>query len=905
MASSDNSGKASRSELGSPWASPASEVLEELGVELAQGLHPSEVKDRRRRFGRNRLRESEQRGALEILIEQFRSIIVLLLGSAAVVSFAFGEFVEGFSIVAVILINAAIGFVTELRAVRSMQALRQLSQVEARVRREGRIQEVPAEELVPGDIVELESGDVITADIRLMEASKLQADESALTGESVPVSKQIERVEAARPLAERSSMVYKGTAVTRGAGKGVVVATGMDTELGHISSLVQEAEEEVTPLEKRLDSLGQRLVWVTLIIAAIVALLGIVAGKELFLIIETSIALAVATVPEGLPIVATVALARGMWRMSQRNALVRQLSAVETLGSTTVIFTDKTGTLTENEMTVVEIRVHGGDVQVAAEVGRGGESAFSLDGSPMEVQEVDRLRELIEIGVLCNNATLQQGEEEDSVGDPTELALLDLGAKAGVMRPDLIGEEPEAREVAFDPEVKMMATYHEHDGRYRVAVKGAPEAVLEASAAVMTTDGRRDLTAEDREKWESRVTEMAGEGLRVLAVATKSVEDVEAEPFRDLTFLGALGLLDPPREEVRESIASCQRAGIDVIMVTGDQPLTAEKIATEVDLVPQGEAEVLPGAELADVEELDREAEERLEGTPIFARVDPKQKLDLIRLYQDKGEIVAMTGDGVNDAPALKKADIGIAMGRRGTQVAREAADMVLKDDAFSTIAAAVEGGRTIFNNIRKFVLYLLSCNVSEIMVVTLASVVNAPLPIRPLQILYLNLVTDVFPALALGFGEGDPQIMARPPRDPDEPVISRRHWGMITGYSGLITVAVLSAFALSLIWLGLDTGRSVTISFLTLASAQLWHVFNMRTLGSGLLYNEVTTNAYVWGALALCVGLLGAAVYLPLLSDVLGTVDPGLGGWTLVLVMSVAPLIVGQVLKELGLGEV
>jgi P-type Ca2+ transporter type 2C len=888
-----------------PWSQPAQEVIQDLDVDPEQGLGGQEAEERRRQYGPNRLRSARSTSAWEILVEQFKSLLVLLLAVAAVASLIFGEVIEGIAIGAVILINTAIGFFTELRAVRSMEALQRISSVDAKVRRNGRVQEIPAEKLVPGDIVVLEGGDVITADLRLIEASKLQADESALTGESVPVNKHVEPLEEEVPLAERASMAYKGTAVTRGAGEGVVVATGMDTELGHISSLVEEAQEERTPLEERLDTLGHRLVWITLAIAVVVTGGGILVGKELLLMIETGIALAIATVPEGLPIVATIALARGMRRMARRNALINRLSAVETLGATNVIFTDKTGTLTENQMTVVEIRLASERLKVTGE-GLQTEGSFTQDGSTVAPVDHPILRQALRIGVLCNNAELNQngaGEVSEAVGEPLEVALLVAGAKAGLQRGELLEETPEVREVAFDPDTKMMATLHRSDGGYRVAAKGATAEVLKASNRLLTRDGSRDLNEKDVDDWMERNRQMAEEGLRVLALATKEVDSEEAQPYEDLTFLGLFGLLDPPREEVAPSIRACKEAGIRVIMVTGDHPVTARKIAEAVGLVEGDDVKAVHGQDMAAPDQLSEEERQHMLEAPIFARVSPEQKLDLIAMYQEHGDVVAMTGDGVNDAPALKKADIGVAMGQRGTQVAREAADMILEDDRFSTIVTAVEQGRVIFGNIRKFVLYLLSCNMSEIAVVSLASLANAPLPIQPLQILYLNLVTDIFPALALGVGEGEELVMQRPPRDPQEPILVRDHWLTMGAYSLFITAAVLGVFALALTWLDMDSRQAVTVSFLTLAFAQLWHVFNMRDRASGVLDNEIVQNPWIWAALALCLLLLLAAVYVPGVNSLLKVTDPGLNGWALVAGASLLPLVAGQVLKGLGWG--
>jgi len=880
-----------------PWTKAVDSVLGTLDVDPDKGLNATEVRQRRKRYGQNRLRGAEPTPAWRILLEQFESLVVLLLAVAAVVSFAFGDRAESLAIAAVIFINAAIGFVTELRAVRSMEALRELGSVSAKVRRESQVEEMSAEGLVPGDIAVVSGGDVVTADLRLVEASKLQADESALTGESVPVSKATGPLEPETPLAERANMLFKGTAVTRGAGEGVVVATGMDTELGQISSLVEEAEEEVTPLEERLSQLSHRLIGVTVAVGALVTVGGILAGREAVLMMETGIALAVASVPEGLPIVATVALARGMWRMAQRNALINRLSAVETLGSTTVILTDKTGTLTENRMTVTRLQLGDAEIEISG-VGLETTGEFIRDDQPVSASDDELLRRALTVGVLCNNAALQQDHGDiDAVGDPMEVALLVAGAKADLRPEQLLEEWPEAREVAFDTKVNMMATFHRGDSQFLVVVKGAPEAVLDASVGYVTHGGERDMTDEARRKWQSWNQAMAAEGLRVLALASRRTENKGADPYRELSLLGLVGFLDPPRDDVREAIRACKEAGIRVTMVTGDHTETARSIAVGVGLVEDEGAQVIEGSELEDVEQLS-ENDRLLEGR-IFARVTPKQKLNLIALHQKAGEIVAMTGDGVNDAPALKKADIGVAMGRRGTEVAREASDMVLRDDAFSTIVAAIEQGRVIFDNIRRFVLYLLSCNVSEVVVVAVTSLLNVPLPIRPMQILFLNLVTDVFPALALGVGEGDPVVMQRPPRPPKEPILARRHWLAVGGYGGLITLSVLGAFALALQWLDVGNERAVTIAFLTLAFAQLWHVFNMRDIKSGIVRNNVTLNRAVWGALALCIALLLAALYVPPLARLLRVVDPGAEGWGVILGMSAIPVLVGQLAIE------
>ena len=693
-------------------------------------------------------------------------------------------------------------------------------------------------------------------------------------------------------------MLFKGTAVTRGSGEAVVVATGMATELGSISSLAEEAEGEATPLEKRLDRLARRLIGLTLGIAVLVAAAAALSGRGLYLAVETAIALAVATIPEGLPIVATVALARGMWRMARRNALVENLAAVETLGSTTVVLTDKTGTLTENRMTAVELVLPRGAVDVEG-TGLSTRGGFRDRGHLLAVAEEPELLEALRLGVLCTNATLvRDGEEVTATGDPTEVALLVAGAKAGLVHEELLHGWPELGEHAFDPETKRMATLHGRGERVIAAVKGAPETVLECCTTLRSAGGATPFGDAERAEWVDHAERLASKGQRVLALATAELDRPEDFRFEDLTLLGLVGFFDPPRERVAEAIRRCRDAGIRVVMVTGDHGATAWTVAAAVGLIEPREGEPMSfvdGRTLPARDELDEAGVARLLDARVVARATPRQKLDLIELHQRSGAVVAMTGDGVNDAPALKKADIGVAMGLRGTEVAREAADMVLRDDELGTIVTAVGQGRAIFANIRKFVVYLMSCNVSEIFVVALGSVVPGPLPILPLQILFLNLVTDVFPALALGVCEGSPAQMRRPPRNPAEPLLGRRHWRRIFALGGVMAAAVLAALGVSVRWLEASGREATTVAFLTLALAQLWHVLSMRDPGSGRIRNEVTRNGWVWGALVLCLGLLALAVHAAPLARVLGTVSPGAAGWGLALGFSLVPLVVGQ----------
>ncbi len=882
-----------------PWTLSVEEILAELYCDPQQGLSTQETGKRTRQYGSNTLREVKPQSSLSIFINQFKNLIVYFLVAAGLLSFVLGDFVEGLAIVAVILINAAIGFVTELKGKRSIDALRKLGAVSSRVRRNGMVIEIPAQDLVPGDIIILEGGDIITADLRILAGSKLQADESSLTGESLPVAKSSEILPDEVPLAERANMLFKGTALTRGSGEAVVTGTGMGTELGTISSLVHEIVDETTPMEKRLNELGRWLIWVSLGVAALVGAIGIAGGRDIFLMIETGIALAVASIPEGLPIVATIAMARGVWRMAKRNALVKDLAAVETLGATTVICTDKTGTLTENRLAAAALALSNVSLEININATDDARVFIVEDGREFSPDAHMPLLRSLEACVLCNNAELSvtdDGKVLEVVGDPLEVAMLSLGARFGLTRKGLSEKFPEEREEAFDSEIKMMATYHRQENGYRVAAKGAPESILAGCGTILTPEGKLELSETDRTYWRNKNDEMAAAGLRVLALAEKDEDRLDAPVYSHLVFLGLIGLIDPPREDVKQVLQECREAGVRVIMATGDQPVTAQAIGFAVGLVDDANAPVMHGSDLKPPDMLTPEEKKKLLATSLFARVSPRQKLDIIGLHQDNGAIVAMTGDGVNDAPALKKADIGIAMGLRGTQVAREASDMILKDDSFASIVHAVEQGRIIFKNIKSFVVYLLSCNLSEIMTVGLAAFVNAPLPLLPLQILFLNLVTDVFPALALAASEASPDIMKQEPRKKGDPIMDGNRWFIVGGYGLLITAAVLGAMGIALLYLGMDEKKAVTVSFLTLAFAQLWHVFNMRDKNSGFFNNSIVRNPFVWGALVLCSLLLAATVYVPLLAEVLNVANPGANGWMLILIMSMVPMVVGQI---------
>lgn len=875
------------------WSCSSEAVLQSLSVDPECGLDANEVLKRRRIWGPNQLVPTRPRKLLSILLAQFKSIVVVLLLGAGLLALAFSEIAEGIAIFAVILINASIGFLTEWRATRSMEALRQFARAECVLLRDGKIVRAPADILVPGDIVLFEAGDLVPADLRLIHAAKLAADESTLTGESLPVKKQDTVLDKGTAVLDRHNVVFKGTCITRGSGKGVVIGTGTNTEFGKIFEQVVAAKEHQTPLEERLNALGASLAWAIIAIAAIVGAAGIVAGRELFLAIEVAIALAVAAIPEGLVIVATIALARGMWRLAKHNALVTRLSAVETLGATSVILTDKTGTLTENRMAVSKVLLDGLDIDVDTACQEAA-SKFRVNEHGLDAGQAAMLDDLLRCGALCNNASLEKGADGEAtgVGDPTELALLVVAGGRGVWRKELLSVEPEVHEDPFDPEMKRMATAHQASEGMRIAVKGAPETILPGCTAVRGIGKDTALGPAEREKWLKRAEELGANGLRTIALAEKTkCADVD-NPYEQLVLLGIVGMEDPARAGVDQAIRRCHQAGISVVMVTGDHAATARNIAIETGIVTASDRSdrFLGGPE---VDRLFADgADDRLLGVRVFSRVTPEQKLKLIDLYQQSGHVVAMTGDGVNDAPALKKADIGVAMGLRGTAVAKEAAVMVLQDDEFNTIVAAVAHGRAIFANIRKFVVYLMSCNTSEVLVVSLATISGAPLPLLPLQILFLNLVTDVFPALALGVGRGSRLSMGRAPRPAKESILTYAHWMRIGLHGAVMAATVLAAMAISIFLLDFDKRQAVTVAFCTLALAQMWHVFNMRDEVRKPLDNEVTRNRWIWAALLICLALVLAAIYVPALGAVLELTDPGAVGWALIVPASLVPIL-------------
>lgn len=870
-----------------PWFHlPVEEALDRLDSS-SDGIDEPEARRRRERVGPNRLPRARPTPWWTILFQQFTGVVVLLLVVAALVSVAIGELVEALAIVGVLLINGGIGFVVELRARRVMDALLAFEAPVARVRRPTGVVSIPSAELVPGDVIEAEEGDSLPADARLLESSGLRVDESPLTGESLPVEKTIHPVDESAPLADRTSMVHSGTRVVGGRGVGVVTATGATTEVGRIGTLLAEVEVRDTPLERRLDSLGRRLVGLTLGVAVFATLLGIARGAPVGLMIETGIALAIAAVPEGLPAVATITLAIGLRRMARRHALVRRLSAVEALGSTTVVCTDKTGTLTAGRMTATRVDGARSSIRVTG-TGYSPEGALVLDGTELAPRSSDWLTRLLETCALTNRAAILEGEEEVA-GDPTDAALLVLAQKGGVVAEDIVQRWPLVDEVPFDTDLRLSASIHEH-GSGRVAhVKGAPDALLSRSTHWADEEGDAPLDEEARDRIQAANEAMAADGLRVIALARGSSGSID-----DLTFLGLVGILDPPADGVADTIATLRSAGIATVLITGDQRSTAEAIADQ--LGARGDRRgSLEGLEITAA--TDEELAESSGRVAVYSRVSPRDKVRIVAALQGRGEVVAMIGDGVNDAAALRKADVGVAMGTRGTDVAKEASAIVLSDDRFPTIGAAVEEGRVIYDNIRKFVFYLFSCNLAEVATIVVASMAGAPVPLLPLQILWLNLVTDTFPALALAMEPAEPGIMTRGPVRPETGILSRRFVQSIAFYSGMITAVTLAAF-----WWGLDTGetdRAVTLTFMTLALAQLFHLGNARSRGDVLGPGRVVANRAALGAVPLVVSLQVLAVYWPPLAGLLGTTPLSPEDWLGVTALAVVPAVVGQVSRR------
>ena len=861
----------------------AQDVLRALEVAPQEGLSHTEVAARQEKYGKNQLRAARRRSVPQMFLEQFKDVMVLILLAAALISgFALQEWTDCAIILVVVALNAVLGVVQENRAENALEALKKMSSPHAKVRRDGAMHVIPADELVPGDLVTLETGDAVPADLRLIEAVNLQLQESALTGESNPVEKQTDPVPAGAPLGDRVDMAYAGSLVTYGRGVGVVTATGMETEIGRIAGMLDESEGVKTPLQRRLADLSKKLAILCLGVCAVVFLVGVIEGRNPVEMFMTAISLAVAAIPEGMLAIVTIVLALGVQRMSERNAIIRRLPAVETLGSATVICSDKTGTLTLNRMTVA----------AAAAPFEAGDSQSFLRQSGAVLMSTAM--------ALCNDAQPGQKDgQEVFLGDPTETALSDYVKPLGYEAARLSKRLPRVDEIPFDSQRKMMTTVHREGKRYRVFVKGGLEEVLACCTKVF--DGKeRTLTAEDAARIRQTAEEMSNAALRVLVFAMGEQEtlaegDKQAAYERELTFLGMAGMIDPPRPTAREAVRKCLQAGIKPVMITGDHKLTAAAIAKDLGILGRGDR-VVTGAELERMD--DDRLREEVRNIAVYARVSPEHKLRIVRAWQSWGDVVAMTGDGVNDAPALKQADIGVAMGVTGTEVSKEASAMILTDDNFATIVEAVGQGRTLYSNILKAIQFLLGSNLGEVLTVFVAVMLNWDSPLLPIHILWVNLITDSLPALALGMEPEEPDVMRRPPRDPkaaifDRPLVFR------LAYQGLmIALCTLAAYRVGCM-ASLACGQ--TMAFVVLSGSQIVHSFNLRS-NTRSVFSRGPQNRWMFLAGAAALALQLTVLFVPFLRDIFRLTVLTPIQWAVAVILALAPLAVVEIMKALGL---
>ncbi|NLC77541.1 MAG: calcium-transporting P-type ATPase, PMR1-type [Clostridia bacterium] len=889
-----------------PWHRLESqEVVEILKSDLRKGLSSEEAGKRLKIYGPNQLQEPQAVSPLKILLSQFSDFMVLVLIGATLISGLLGEYADAITILAIVVVNALLGFVQEYRAEKSMEALKKLTAPEATVLRGGSEIKIPAREVVPGDILLLNAGDKVAADLRLLEAINLEIEEALLTGESYPIVKVSDvLLKEDVPVGDRRNMAHLGTAVTRGRGMGIVVATGMETEMGRIAELMETVETEDTPLQKRLAQLGSWLVLSCLLICGLVAVTGMLRGEPIYQMFLAGVSLAVAAIPEGLPAIVTVALAIGVQKMVRRKSIVRKLPAVETLGCATVICSDKTGTLTQNEMTVKQVYC---DDRFLSVTGDGYEPRGQfLDERGQEANvKGTALAQVLKAAALCNNSNLVRdgislgglfrntaGKKEIKwtiAGDPTEGALLTMAAKANFWREVLERKEPRVGEIPFDSERKMMTVITRQNSGLMVYTKGAPDVILGLCNQVLIDGKVVTLTEDGRQQLLSVNETMAAQALRVIALAYKPVEgkvQVERDEAveQGLIFLGLVGMKDPPRPQAVRALRICREAGIQPVMITGDHQVTAEAIAREMGF-PLQDKGVLTGVELDEMS--DEELAAQVENVSVYARVSPKHKLRIVKAWKKRGHVVAMTGDGVNDAPAVKEADIGIAMGKTGTDVTKEASSMVLADDDFATIVAAVEEGRAIYDNIRKFIRYLLSSNIGEVLTMFLAALMGVPLPLLPIQILWVNLVTDGLPAMALSVDQADPDIMKRPPRHPKESVFSDGLAGKILWRGCHIGIGTLLVFLLAYYLSDGNLVLSRTMAFTTLVFFQLFHVFDCRSERHSPFELGFLSNLHLVLAVALSVAMQLAVIYLPACQSVFKTT--GLNGLHWLIILAVA----------------
>jgi len=885
------------------WQLKAQDAIKEMATDLITGLSDQEAKARLDKYGLNQLKEKKTHSLWVIFLGQFKDFIIWVLIVAALISGFLQEWVDALAIIAIVILNAIMGFVQEYRAEKALTTLKKLASPNSKVIRQGDHKIIPSSELVPGDIIELEAGDHVPADSRLVSVTAhFTTQEASLTGESNPVIKTAYSLdEKDVPLADRANIVYMGTSVTSGKAKALVVETGMQTELGRIADMIQEIEQEVTPLQRKLEQFGKRIVLLSFVLVALVFLLSVLRGGKILDVFLMAVSLAVAAIPEGLPAVVTIALTLGVQKMVKRHALIRKLPSVETLGSTTVICSDKTGTLTKNEMTIQAIFTDGNVFKVTG-IGYEPNGEFLHDEKPINPDEYPGLHKTLLCGALCNSSQLVKNDDTYRIiGDPTEGAILTCAAKMDLWKDALEEKFPFVDEIPFDSERKMMTVIREDKSNLVAFTKGAPDVLLNNCISIEEKGVIKELTDKDRKVILQANNDLADQALRVLAVAYRTLNgdsNISDSDLieKDLSFVGLVAMIDPPREEVREAIKMCKTAGIKTVMITGDHKNTAAAIARDLGFFEQNSL-AITGAELDKLD--DDEFTREIEIIPVYARVSPENKLRIVRSWRKKGEIVAMTGDGINDAPAVKEADIGIAMGRTGTDVTKEVSDMVITDDNFASIVAAIEEGRGIYENIKKFIHYLLSCNVGEILVMFVASLTGMPVPLLAVQILWINLVTDGLPALALGIDPIDPNIMQRPRRDPSEPVVTKQGGLVILVQGTFIALCTLFAFGFVLVTKGtglfakgesIGLGQARTAAFVVLVCSELFRSFSFRSMTESVFKVGFFANMKLIYAVLLSFLLQMSIVYIPFLQTIFKTEPLGVTTWVLMVVLSSLP---------------
>ncbi|MBF4691925.1 calcium-translocating P-type ATPase, SERCA-type [Fusibacter ferrireducens] len=866
-------------------------VIEKFKTDIEKGLTSHQAKFNLDQFGENRLEATAQRTLLNMLLDQFKDFTVIILIIASFISIALGETIDGGVIIGIVILNAILGTYQENKASNALDALKSMASPKAKVIRDQSTQEIDSSLLVPGDIVLLESGDYVPADLRLIESINLKIDESALTGESVPVEKNAHAsIPEKSPIGDRVNCAYSGTIVTYGRGKAIVVNTGMQTEIGHIATMLNEASDDLTPLQQKLSDFGKLLGIICIVVSIVIMGLGILRNENLLDIFMTAVSLAVAAIPEGLPAVVTTVLALGMQRMVKKNAIMKRLSAVETLGSTTTICSDKTGTLTQNKMTVQSIYANQNEYKVS---GTGYTFEGTIEGN------TENLRMLLLTATLCNDALIK---DADCIGDPTEGALVVLAEKAHFGHISLRKNMPRISEYPFDSVRKLMTTVHQIDDQLMMLTKGAPDELIKRCSDILIEGKKKSFTPALKTEYLDQNTHYAKQALRVIAYAYKPLSpsySIEQEE-QDMIFLGLTGMIDPPRSEAIEAIATCKRAGINVVMITGDHITTASAIGNKLGILDQNHSAI----EGAEIDSLDDAALLALvKDVNVYARVSPEHKVKIVNAIQNAGHIVAMTGDGVNDAPALKNADIGIAMGITGTDVSKEAADMILTDDNFASIVSAVEEGRIIYSNIRKFVGFLLSCNVGEILIIFIAMLLNWGVPLVPIQLLWVNLITDSFPAFALGVERGEKGIMNKPPRDKKEPIVDTKMGIAIVFQSIGLTFAVLLAFKIGG-FIALHSGAvdplslARTFAFMTLIFGEMLRAYSARREDQYLWQFNPFGNKYLNLSVLVAVVLLFMVVYIPFLQTIFKTTSIHIQYLLMIIGLSFIPTLFGEFSK-------